>query len=110
MNERRGPELAAPPHAAPGQANPWLAVEATGLTKSYKDVHVLSGVDIGVPAGTVFALLGPNGAGKTTTVRILATLVQADGGQARVAGFDVAKDRSKVRHRISLSGQFAALD
>jgi len=120
MNERRGPGLAAPAHAAPGQAprgqaatgqaNPGLAVEATGLAKSYKDVHVLSGVDIGVPAGTVFALLGPNGAGKTTTVRILATLVQADGGQARVAGFDVAKDRSEVRRRISLTGQFAALD
>ena len=103
MNERRGPELAAPAHAE-------LAVEATGLTKSYKDVHVLSGVDIGVPAGTVFALLGPNGAGKTTTVRILATLVQADGGQARVAGFDVARTGRKVRRRISLTGQFAALD
>jgi ABC-2 type transport system ATP-binding protein len=103
MNERQGPELAATAHAE-------LAVEATGLTKSYKDVHVLSGVDIGVPAGTVFALLGPNGAGKTTTVRILATLVQADGGQARVAGFDVAQDRSKVRQNISLTGQFAALD
>src|SRR5690348_948019 len=120
MNERRRPELAAPPHAAPGQAprraaatghpNTGLAVEATGLAKSYQDVHVLSGVDIGVPAGTVFALLGPNGAGKTTTVRILATLVQADGGQARVAGFDVATDRSRVRRRISLTGQFAELD
>src|SRR5689334_2785935 len=135
MNERRGAGLVAMAHAAPGQAprgaaaaghanaakasarpastgqaSPGLAIEATGLIKSYKDVHVLSGVDIGVPAGTVFALLGPNGAGKTTTVRILATLVQADGGQARVAGFDVAKERSKVRRRISLTGQFAALD
>src|SRR5581483_5942030 len=76
----------------------------------YKDVRVLSGVDVKVPAGTVFALLGPNGAGKTTTVRILATLVQADGGQARVAGYDVAQDRSRVRRNISLTGQFAALD
>jgi ABC-2 type transport system ATP-binding protein len=58
----------------------------------------------------VFALLGPNGAGKTTVVRILATLVQADAGQARVAGFDVHRDRSQVRRRISLTGQFAALD
>src|SRR5690242_7655251 len=115
MNERRGPGLAAPPHAAPGQAPRGaaaaeLAVEATGLAKAYKDVRVLDGVDLRVPSGTVFALLGPNGAGKTTTVRILATLVQADGGQARVAGFDVARDRSEVRHRISLTGQFAALD
>jgi ABC-2 type transport system ATP-binding protein len=105
MNERRGPGLATPPHAAPG-----LAVEATGLAKSYRDVRVLSGVDLRVPAGTVFALLGPNGAGKTTTVRILATLVQADGGHAKVAGFDVRKNRSQVRRSISLTGQFAALD
>jgi ABC-2 type transport system ATP-binding protein len=87
-----------------------LAIEASGLAKSYRDVRVLSGVDLRVPAGTVFALLGPNGAGKTTIVRILATLVQADDGQARVAGYDVAKDRSRVRRRISLTGQFAALD
>ena len=87
-----------------------LAVEASGLAKSYRDVHVLSGVDLRVPAGTVFALLGPNGAGKTTTVRILATLVQADDGLARVAGFDVRRDRSRVRRTISLTGQFAALD
>src|SRR5262249_58797270 len=60
--------------------------------------------------GNVFALLGPNGAGKTTTVRILATLTEADAGQARVAGFDVRRDRSRVRRRISLTGQFAALD
>jgi ABC-2 type transport system ATP-binding protein len=103
VNERRGPGLAAAPHAE-------LAIEATGLTKSYKDVRVLAGVDLDVPSGTVFALLGPNGAGKTTTVRILATLAQADGGQARVAGFDVRKNRSQVRRKISLTGQFAALD
>jgi ABC-2 type transport system ATP-binding protein len=87
-----------------------LAIEASGLAKSYKDVRVLSGVDLRVPAGTVFALLGPNGAGKTTTVRILATLVEADAGAARVAGYDVRRDRSQVRRRISLTGQFAALD
>ena len=129
MNERRRPELAATAHAAPGQAprgaprgaaatgqagagqaNPGLAIEATGLAKSYKDVRVLSGVDLQVPAGTVFALLGPNGAGKTTTVRILATLVQADDGRALVAGHDVRRDRSQVRKKISLTGQFAALD
>jgi ABC-2 type transport system ATP-binding protein len=87
-----------------------LAIQADGLVKSYRDVHVLSGVNLRVPVGTVFALLGPNGAGKTTTVRILATLSKADGGQARVAGFDVVRDRHEVRRRISLTGQFAALD
>ena len=71
---------------------------------------VLSRVDLRVPRGSVFALLGPNGAGKTTTVRILATLTEADAGQARVAGFDVRRDQSAVRRRISLTGQFAALD
>ena len=81
--------------------NPELAVEAIGLAKSYRDVRVLSGVDLRVPRGTVFALLGPNGAGKTTTVRILATLIQADAGQARVAGYDVRRDRSEVRRRTA---------
>ncbi len=70
----------------------------------------LDGVDLRVPRGGVFALLGPNGAGKTTTVRILGTLVRADRGQARVAGFDVLRDRAQVRRRISLTGQYAALD
>ncbi len=86
------------------------AIEASGLVKAYRDVRVLSGVDLRVPRGSVFALLGPNGAGKTTIVRILATLTEADAGQARVAGFDVRRDRSAVRRRISLTGQFAALD
>ena len=87
-----------------------LAIEASGLAKSYRDVRVLGGVDLRVPRGSVFALLGPNGAGKTTTVRILATLSRADRGQARVAGLDVVRNRHEVRRRISLTGQFAALD
>jgi ABC-2 type transport system ATP-binding protein len=87
-----------------------LAIVASGLAKSYTDVRVLNGVDLTIPRGSVFALLGPNGAGKTTTVRILATLTEADAGQARVAGFDVRHDRAQVRRRISLTGQFAALD
>src|SRR5580700_1853914 len=87
-----------------------LAIEASGLTKSYGGVRVLGGIDLRVPRGSVFALLGPNGAGKTTTVRILATLSRADAGQARVAGFDVDRDRRQVRRHISLTGQFAALD
>jgi ABC-2 type transport system ATP-binding protein len=87
-----------------------LAVEATGLEKSYGAVKVLAGVDLQVDRGSVFALLGPNGAGKTTTVRILATLVRADAGQARVAGFDVVRERRRVRRSISLTGQYAAVD
>jgi ABC-2 type transport system ATP-binding protein len=87
-----------------------LAIEASGLAKSYGAVRVLNGIDLRVPPGSVFALLGPNGAGKTTTVRILATLSRPDRGRARVAGFDVVRDRRQVRRRISLTGQFAALD
>src|SRR3981189_256835 len=87
-----------------------LAVEATALEKSYGAVRVLAGVDLRVTRGTVFSLLGPNGAGKTTTVRILSTLVRADAGDARVAGFDVVADRHRVRRRISLTGQYAAVD
>jgi ABC-2 type transport system ATP-binding protein len=87
-----------------------LAVEATGLEKSYGAVRVLAGIDLRVERGSVFALLGPNGAGKTTTVRILATLVRPDAGQARVAGYDVVADRRRVRRSISLTGQYAAVD
>ncbi|NJC73173.1 ATP-binding cassette domain-containing protein [Planosporangium thailandense] len=86
------------------------AIEATGLEKSYGGVKVLAGVDLRVARGSVFALLGPNGAGKTTTVRILSTLVRADAGRARVAGFDVERDRRLVRRNISLTGQFASVD
>src|SRR3954453_17806575 len=64
-----------------------LAIEAAGLEKTYPgDVRALDGLDLAVPAGTIFALLGPNGAGKSTTVRILTTLSRADSGRARVAG------------------------
>ncbi|MEH0821715.1 MULTISPECIES: ATP-binding cassette domain-containing protein [unclassified Micromonospora] len=87
-----------------------LAIEATGLRKSYGDVQVLKGVDVNVPRGSVFALLGPNGSGKTTTVRILSTLTSLDAGRARVAGFDVVKERRKVRRAITLTGQYAAID
>jgi len=87
-----------------------LAIEATGLKKSFGAVRVLDGVDLAVPAGIVFALLGPNGAGKTTTVRILATLTRADAGRARVAGHDVERERRRVRRGISLAGQYAAVD
>ncbi|GAA2381909.1 ATP-binding cassette domain-containing protein [Dactylosporangium salmoneum] len=86
------------------------AIEATGLAKSYGKLQVLTGVDLRVPAGSVFCLLGPNGAGKTTTVRILTTLTRPDAGTARVAGHDVVRDRAGVRRAISLTGQYAAVD
>lgn len=87
-----------------------MAIEASGLRKAYQDKVVLDGVDVGVRAGSVFSLLGPNGAGKTTTVNILTTLLKADGGVARVAGFDVASDTKAVRAAIGVTGQFASVD
>ncbi|GGM36555.1 glycosyl transferase family 8 [Microbacterium saperdae] len=81
-----------------------------GIEKSYKDLHVLRGVDFEVAKGSIFALLGSNGAGKTTVVRILSTLLKADAGTATVQGVDVATDPLGVRERISLTGQFAAVD
>ncbi len=87
-----------------------LAIEAKGLTKRFKEVLAVDGLDLAVPAGTVFSLLGPNGSGKTTTVRMLATLLRPDGGSARVNGYDVQTQAVKVRESISLTGQFAALD
>jgi ABC-2 type transport system ATP-binding protein len=86
------------------------AIEIRGLAKSFGDNRVLTGVDLAVPEGTVFALLGSNGAGKTTIVKILSTLLKADGGTATVNGFDVATQAAKVRESISLTGQFAAVD
>jgi ABC-2 type transport system ATP-binding protein len=86
------------------------AIEIAGLTKAYGDQAVLGGVDLRVPAGTVYALLGANGAGKTTLVKILATLLRADGGTAVVDGHDVAAQPARVRGSISLTGQFAAVD
>jgi ABC-2 type transport system ATP-binding protein len=86
------------------------AIEIAGLTKSYGDHAVLGGVDLSVPSGTVFALLGANGAGKTTVVKILSTLLRADGGTAAVNGYDVATQAARVRESISLTGQFAAVD
>jgi ABC-2 type transport system ATP-binding protein len=87
-----------------------MAIATTGLRKSYRDAVVLDGLDLSVPAGSVFALLGPNGAGKTTTVDILSTLLPADGGEARVAGHDVAREPDAVRAAIAVTGQFTAVD
>ncbi|MEG8275600.1 ATP-binding cassette domain-containing protein [Streptomyces sp. AHA2] len=86
------------------------AIAANGLRKSYGDKTVLDGVDFTVPEGTIFSLLGPNGAGKTTAVKILSTLIRADGGQARVAGHDLAGEPQAVRAAIGVTGQFSAVD
>jgi ABC-2 type transport system ATP-binding protein len=86
------------------------AIEAQGLRKSYGDVKALCGVDLKIKAGSVFGLLGPNGAGKTTAVRILTTLLQPDEGSATVAGIDVAREPARLRERIGLAGQYAAVD
>jgi ABC-2 type transport system ATP-binding protein len=86
------------------------AIEAHSLRKRYGDVVALDEVDLRVEAGSILGLLGPNGAGKTTAVRILTTLLAPDGGTARVAGFDVVKDAGKLRARIGLAGQYAAVD
>ncbi|MCN9243688.1 ATP-binding cassette domain-containing protein [Streptomyces sp. RY43-2] len=86
------------------------AISTTGLRKSYGDKTVLDGIDLRIPAGSVFALLGPNGAGKTTTVQILSTLISADGGRAQVAGHDIATAPDAVRAAIGVTGQFSAVD
>jgi ABC-2 type transport system ATP-binding protein len=86
------------------------AIEVRGLVKGYKGVPVLHDVSFTVGRGTVFALLGANGSGKTTTINVLTTLIEADGGSASVAGFDVATQPAKVREQISVTGQFAAVD
>lgn len=86
------------------------AIRVQGIEKSFKDVHVLKGVDFEVRTGSIFALLGSNGAGKTTLVRILSTLLRPDAGTAAVHGFDVTTNPGDVRESISLTGQFAAVD
>ncbi|WP_331748595.1 ATP-binding cassette domain-containing protein (plasmid) [Streptomyces sp. NBC_00984] len=86
------------------------AITATGLRKSYGDKVVLDGIDLSIAEGTVFALLGPNGAGKTTTVEILSTLIDADAGEARVAGHHLTGAADAVRSVIGVTGQFSAVD
>jgi ABC-2 type transport system ATP-binding protein len=86
------------------------AIRVQGMEKSYKELHVLRGVNFDVAPGSIFALLGSNGAGKTTMVRILSTLLRPDAGTATVHGFDVTTDPNRVRESISLTGQFAAVD
>ncbi|HZS76131.1 MAG TPA: ATP-binding cassette domain-containing protein [Ktedonobacteraceae bacterium] len=87
-----------------------MMIETRGLRKAFGSHVVLNGIDLNVPTGSIFALLGPNGAGKTTTVHILSTLISADGGEAHVAGHDVAREPNAVRAAIGVTGQFSAID
>ncbi|WP_404818841.1 ATP-binding cassette domain-containing protein [Streptomyces phaeolivaceus] len=99
-----------PTSSPSGGPEPTAAISTVGLRKSYGDNVVLDGIDLRIPAGSVFALLGPNGAGKTTAVKILSTLITADGGQSQVAGHDVVADPQAVRAAIGVTGQFSAVD
>lgn len=92
------------------EIQPTSTIKVKGLTKSFKNVRVLTGINLEVARGEVLALLGPNGAGKTTTIRILSTLLKPDGGEVLVNGYDVGREPNKVRASIGLTGQYAAVD
>jgi ABC-2 type transport system ATP-binding protein len=87
-----------------------LAIEASGLVKTFGELRAVDGVDLAVRSGSVYGVLGPNGAGKTTTIRMLATLLKPDGGSAKVLGHDVVRDADAVRGLVSLTGQMASVD
>lgn len=86
------------------------AVQARGLVKKFGENTAVDGVDLSIPRGGIYGVLGPNGAGKTTVIRMLATLLRPDGGEATVLGHDVAAEPKSVREKIALTGQFASLD
>ncbi len=90
--------------------NSILAIEAAGLVKVFGETRAVDGVDLRVPAGSVYGVLGPNGAGKTTTIRMLSTLLRPDAGTARLFGHDVVREAIIVRGLVSLTGQFASID
>jgi ABC-2 type transport system ATP-binding protein len=91
-------------------AYPTLAIETLGLAKAFGITRAVEGVDLAVPTGSVYGLLGPNGAGKTTTIRMLATLLRPDAGQAWVLGHDIVGEAAAVRRRVALTGQYASID
>jgi ABC-2 type transport system ATP-binding protein len=86
------------------------AVEALALTRRFGDVVAVSSLDLAIPAGIIFGLLGPNGAGKSTTIKMLTTLLPPTSGTARVAGFDVIREPSRVRERIGYVPQLLSAD
>jgi oleandomycin transport system ATP-binding protein len=104
------PDGHAPPDGVTRGVDVEFAIEAEGLTKRFGATQALAGVDLAVRTGTVLGVLGPNGAGKTTAVRVLATLLRADAGTARVAGHDVVREAARVRQSIGLTGQYASVD
>ena len=87
-----------------------LAIETSGLTKTFGQTRAVDGIDLRIPRGSVYGLLGPNGSGKTTTIRTLATVLRPNGGTARVLGFDVVREAAEVRAKVSLTGQFSSVD
>jgi len=91
-------------------ANSEWAIEAHGLMKHFGENRAVDGVDLNVRAGTIYGVLGPNGAGKTTTIRMLATLLRADAGSARIFGYDIVKEPHIVRQLIGVTGQYASVD
>jgi len=103
-------DLTAPPVTMGGMEDVTNAIEARGLVKRFGKTTALAGVDLTARTGTVLGLLGPNGAGKTTAVRILATLLSPDAGEARVCGYDTGRDAHQVRQLIGLTGQYASVD
>ena len=98
------------PAGRDGSAASEPAIKVTGLKKSFGEIRALDGVDLEAATGTVLGLLGPNGAGKTTAVRVLTTLLKPDAGEVHVAGLDVVREATKLRERIGLAGQYAAID
>ncbi len=85
-------------------------IEVSKLTKSYKDVKAVQGIDFYVDAGTLFAFLGPNGAGKSTTIDMICTLLKPDAGQVNVGGYALSKDDDKIRGLIGVVFQDSILD
>jgi ABC-2 type transport system ATP-binding protein len=86
------------------------AIETNGLVKTFGQTRALDGLNLTIRGGSVYGLLGPNGAGKTTAIRVLSTLLQPSGGTATVLGLDVVRDAAQVRHKVSLTGQYASVD
>ena len=105
-----GPDACDMSHTSEMTTGSTLAVEATGLVKTFGETRAVDGVDLAVSRGSVYGVLGPNGAGKTTTIRMLATLIRPDAGSARVLGHDIVQEADAVRGAVSLTGQLASVD